>query len=60
MGTLLIKGLLTVLKSMLVTMASEHMIKYALLKIAEAVVESTETTKDDKWFKEFKEQYEQS
>lgn len=60
MGSLVIKGLLSVLKSMLVTMASEYMIKYALFAIAHAAVESTKTEKDDKWLKEFKEQYEQS
>lgn len=60
MGTLLIKGLLKVLKSMLATVASEYMIKYALFAIADAAVESTKTTKDDKWLAEFKEQYEQS
>lgn len=60
MGTILIKGLLAVLKSMLATVASEYMIKYALFAIADAAVKSTKTDKDDKWLKEFKEQYEQS
>lgn len=45
---------------MLVTVASEYMVKYALFAIAEAAVQSTETDKDDKWLAEFKAQYEQS
>jgi hypothetical protein len=60
MGTLLLKGLVTVLKGMLVTVASEYMIKYALFAIADAAVKSTKTEKDDKWLAEFKGQYEQS
>jgi len=60
MGAILIKGLLAVLKTMLVTMASKYMIEYALFAIAEAAVSSTETDKDDAWLKAFKEQYEQS
>ena len=60
MGAILIKGLLAVLKTMLVTMASKYMIEYALFAIAEAAVKSTETDKDDAWLKAFKEQYEQS
>ena len=60
MGTLLLKGLLKVLKGMVATIASEYMIKYVLFELAEAAVESTKTDKDDKWLKEFKEQYEQS
>lgn len=60
MGTILLKGLLAVLKSMLATVASEYMIKYALFAIADAAVKSTKTEKDDAWLKEFKKQYEQS
>lgn len=60
MGTLLIKALLKVLKGMLAVAASEYMIKYVLFAIAETAVKSSETTKDDKWLAEFKEQYEQS
>ena len=60
MGTLLLKGLVSVLKGMLATVASEYMIKYALFAIADAAVKSTKTEKDDKWLAEFKEQYEQS
>ena len=59
MGTFLLKGLITVLKSMLATIASEYMIKYALFAIAEAAAKSTETKQDDKWLAEFKAQYEQ-
>ena len=59
MGTILLKGLVAVLKSMLATMASEYMIKYALFAIADAAVKSTETEKDDQWLEAFKEQYEQ-
>jgi hypothetical protein len=60
MGAFLIKGLIKVLRSMLVTIASEYMIKYALFAIADAAVKSTKTEKDDQWLAEFKEQYEQS
>ena len=59
MGTILLKGLVAVLKSMLATVASEYMIKYALFAIADAAVKSTKTEKDDQWLEAFKEQYEQ-
>ena len=60
MGAFLLKGLIKVLKSMLVTIASEYMIKYAIFAIAEAAVKSTKTDKDDQWLREFRTQYEQS
>lgn len=59
MGAILLKGLLKVLKGMLATLASEYMLKYAIFSVAEAIVKSTKTDKDDAWLKEFKEQYEQ-
>lgn len=54
---LVVKGLTAFLTRLLVTLASEQMIAWAFFKIAEGVVKSTKTTKDDEWLEKVREVY---
>ena len=55
---LVVKGLTAFLTRLLVTLASEQMIAWAFFKVAESVVKSTKTTKDDEWLEKVREVYE--
>lgn len=57
MITLFMKGLTVFLTKLLTTVASEKMIEWAFFKIAESVVKSTTTTKDDEWYNKIEELY---
>lgn len=54
---LVVKGLTAFLTRLLVTLASEQMIAWAFFKVAESVVKSTRTTKDDEWLEKVREVY---
>lgn len=54
---LVVKGLTAFLTRLLVTLASEQMIAWAFFKVAESVVKSTKTTKDDEWLEKVREVY---
>lgn len=54
---LVVKGLTAFLTRLLVTLASEQMIAWAFFKVAESVVKSTKTTKDDAWLEKVREVY---
>lgn len=54
---LVIKGVTAFLTRLLVTLASEQMIAWAFFKVAEGVVKSTKTTKDDEWLEKVREMY---
>ena len=54
---LLVKGLTTFLTRLLVTLASEQMIAWVFFKVAESVVKSTKTAKDDEWLEKVREVY---
>jgi len=51
----IIKGLLAALKSILLATASEAIIKWALLEIAQAAVDHTKNKLDDKFLVKIKE-----
>ena len=54
---LVVKGLTAFLTQLLVTLASEQMIAWAFFKVAESVVKSTKTDKDDEWLEKVREVY---
>ena len=54
---LVVKGLTAFLTRLLVTLASEQMIAWAFFRVAESVVNSTKTTKDDEWLEKGREVY---
>lgn len=54
---LVVKGLTAFLTRLLVTLASEQMIAWAFFRVAESVVKSTKTTKDDEWLEKVREVY---
>ena len=54
---LVVKGLTAFLTRLLVTLASEQMIAWAFFKVAESVVKSTKTTKDDEFLIKIKDLY---
>ena len=54
---LVVKGLTAFLTRLLVSLASEQMIAWAFFKVAESVVKSTRTTKDDEWLEKVREVY---
>ena len=54
---LVVKGLTAFLTRLLVTLASEQMIAWAFFKVAESVVKSTRTAKDDEWLEKVREVY---
>ena len=54
---LVVKGLTAFLTRLLVTLASEQMIAWAFFKVAESVVKSTRTGKDDEWLEKVREVY---
>ena len=54
---LIVKGLTAFLTRLLVTLASEQMIAWAFFKVAESVVKSTKTAKDDEWLEKVREVY---
>ena len=54
---LVVKGLTAFLTRLLVSLASEQMIAWAFFKVAESVVKSTKTTKDDQWLEKVREVY---
>lgn len=54
---LVVRGATAFLTRLLVTLASEQMIAWAFFKVAESVVKSTKTTKDDEWLEKVREVY---
>ena len=54
---LIVKGLTAFLTRLLVSLASEQMIAWAFFKVAESVVRSTKTAKDDEWLEKVREVY---
>ena len=54
---LAVKGLTAFLTRLLVTLASEQMIAWVFFKVAESVVESTKTAKDDEWLEKVRDVY---
>ena len=54
---LVVRGLTAFLTRLLVTLASEQMIAWAFFKVAESVVKSTKTAKDDEWLAKVREVY---
>ena len=54
---LVVRGATTFLTRLLVTLASEQMIAWAFFKVAESVVKSTKTAKDDEWLEKVREVY---
>lgn len=54
---LVVKCLTSFLTRLLVTLASEQMIAWAFFKVAESVVKSTKTTKDDEFLIKIKDLY---
>jgi len=54
---LLIKGLTVFLTQLLTSLATKEMIEYSFFKVAESVVKSTETDKDDEWLAKIEEVY---
>ena len=55
---LIVKGLTAFLTRLLVSLASEQMIAWAFFRVADAVVKSTKTQKDDEWLEKIREVYE--
>ena len=54
---LLIKGSTVFLTQLLTRLASQEMIEWAFFKVAESVVKSTATDKDDEWLAKIEEVY---
>ena len=54
---LVVKGATAFLTRLLVVLASEQMIAWAFFKVAEGVVKSTKTDKDDQWLEKVREVY---
>lgn len=54
---LVVRGLTAFLTRLLVSLASEQMIAWAFFKVAESVVKSTKTAKDDEWLEKVREVY---
>ena len=57
MGTILVKALLSVGTKLLASLATRELLEWALFKVADVVVESTETAHDDEFIKELKKSY---
>ncbi len=54
---LVVRGATAFLTRLLVTLASEQMIAWAFFRVAESVVKSTKTDKDDQWLEKVREVY---
>lgn len=54
---LVVRGLTAFLTRLLVSLASEQMIAWAFFRVAESVVKSTKTAKDDEWLEKVREVY---
>lgn len=54
---LVVRGATAFLTRLLVALASEQMIAWAFFRVAESVVKSTKTTKDDQWLEKVREVY---
>ena len=54
---LIVKALTAFLTRLMVTLASEQMIAWVFFKVAESVVKSTKTPKDDEWLEKVREVY---
>lgn len=57
MGTAIIFALRKILSKLLMSLIGEQMLEWALFKIAEQIVRSTETKHDDEWFDRIKAEY---
>lgn len=57
MSTAIIFALRKILSKLLMTLIGEQMLEWALFKIAEQIVKSTETKHDDEWFEKIKSEY---
>lgn len=49
------KAFVSLFKGYLIKLASKEVAEYILFEIGDAMVKSTKTDKDDKWFAKFKE-----
>jgi hypothetical protein len=54
---LIVRGLTAFLTRLLVSLASEQMIAWVFFRVADAVVKSTATDKDDQWLEKLREVY---
>lgn len=54
---LVVRGATAFLTRLLVSLASEQMIAWVFFKVAESVVKSTKTAKDDEWLDKVREMY---
>jgi hypothetical protein len=54
---LVVRGLTAFLTRLLVSLASEQMIAWSFFRVAESVVKSTKTAKDDEWLEKVREVY---
>ena len=54
---LVVRGATAFLTRLLVALASEQMIAWVFFKVAESVVKSTKTAKDDEWLEKVREVY---
>ena len=54
---LVVRGATAFLTRLLVALASEQMIAWAFFRVAESVVKSTKTDKDDQWLEKVREVY---
>ena len=54
---LVVRGATAFLTRLLVALASEQMIAWAFFRVAESVVKSTKTAKDDQWLEKVREVY---
>lgn len=57
MGTAIIFALRKILGKLLMSLIGEQMLEWALFKIAEQIVRSSETKHDDEWFDKIKAEY---
>ena len=54
---LVVRGATAFLTRLLVALASEQMIAWVFFRVAESVVKSTKTDKDDEWLEKVREVY---
>lgn len=54
---LVVRGATAFLTRLLVALASEQMIAWAFFRVAESVVKSTKTAKDDEWLEKVRQVY---
>ena len=55
--SLTVKAFITFAKTLIIKLATEEMVAWAFFKIAESVVKSTNTDKDDEWLRKIHDEY---